>query len=263
MLNDKAAKPLVDLTGKRGLVVGIANEHSIAAGCADAFVRCGARLAATYLNVKAEPFARAVTDRLGCELMMPLDVSVPGQLEAVFDRIRSKWGGLDFLLHSIAFAPSADLHGRVIDCSAEGFDIAMNISCHSFVRMAHLAEPLMPDGGCLLAVTFYGADRVVEHYNLMGPVKAALESSMRYIAAELGPKYIRAHAISPGPIRTRAASGIDQFDELLEAAAARAPEHHLVEIADVGNLAAFLVSDAARRITGTIIPVDGGEHIEA
>jgi len=137
----------------------------------------------------------------------------------------------------------------------------MNISCHSFIRMAHLAEPLMQDGGCLLAITFYGSERVVEHYNLMGPVKAALESTMRYIAAELGPKGIRAHAISPGPIRTRAASGIDRFDELLEQEAARAPEHHLVEISDVGNLATFLVSDAAERITGTIIPVDGGAHL--
>lgn len=263
MVDAHTITPLVDLSGKRGLIVGIANEHSIAAGCAEAFVRCGAGLAATFLNPKAEPFVRSVTDRLGCELVLPLDVSIPGQLESVFDRIKTDWGGLDFLLHSIAFAPRQDLHGRVTDCSPEGFGVAMNISCHSFIRMAHLAEPLMPNGGCLLAVTFYGSERVVEHYNLMGPVKAALESSMRYVAAELGPKGIRAHAISPGPIRTRAASGIDQFDELLDAATARAPEHHLVEISDVGNLAAFLVSDAARRITGTIIPVDGGEHLEA
>ncbi len=254
--------PLVDLTGKRGLVIGIANDHSIAAGCAEAFARCGARLAATYLNAKAEPFVRAVTDPLGCEILLPLDVAEPGALEAVFERIKSQWGGLDFLLHSIAFAPRDDLHGRVTDCSMAGFDVAMNISCHSFIQMARLAEPLMADGGCLLAVTFYGSERVVEHYNLMGPVKAALESSMRYVAAELGPKGIRAHAISPGPIRTRAASGIDQFDQMMEAAAARAPEHHLVEVADVGNLAAFLVSDAARRITGTVIPVDGGAHLE-
>jgi enoyl-[acyl-carrier protein] reductase I len=257
------AVPIIDLRGKRGLVIGIANEHSIAAGCAEVFAASGARLAATYVNAKAEPFVRVVTSRLGCELVLPCDVQIPGQLEEVFDRVRAAWGSLDFLLHSIAFAPRDDLHGRVTDCSAAGFDVAMNVSCHSFIRMAHLAEPLMPSGGCLLAVTFYGSERVVEHYNLMGPVKAALESSMRYVAAELGPKGIRAHAISPGPIRTRAASGIDQFDELLEAAAARAPEHHLVDIADVGNLAAFLVSDAARRITGTIIPVDGGEHLEA
>lgn len=259
----KASAPIVDLSGKRGLIVGIANEHSIAAGCAGAFARAGARLAATYLNAKAEPFVRAVTEKLDCDFVTPCDVQAEGQLEAVFDQIRSRWGGLDFLLHSIAFAPREDLHGRVTDCSAAGFDVAMNVSCHSFIRMARLAEPLMANGGCLLAVTFYGSERVVEHYNLMGPVKAALESSMRYIAAELGPKGIRAHAISPGPIRTRAASGIDQFDELLAEASARAPEHHLVGVDDVGNLAAFLVSDAARRITGTVIPVDGGEHLTA
>jgi len=141
------AAPLVDLRGKRGLIVGIANEHSIATACAEAFARCGARLAATYLNAKAEPFVRIVTDRLACELALPLDVNVDGQLEAVFESIRSKWRGLDFLLHSIAFAPREDLHGRVTDCTAKGFDVAMNISCHSFIRMAHLAEPLMPDGG--------------------------------------------------------------------------------------------------------------------
>jgi enoyl-[acyl-carrier protein] reductase I len=255
--------PLVDLSGKRGLVVGIANEHSIAAGCASAFAAAGARLAATYLNDKAESFVRSVTDPLGCELLLACDVRIEGQLEAVFDRVREAWGGLDFLLHAIAFAPREDLHGRVVDCSAAGFAIAMDVSCHSFIRMARLAEPLMTEGGCLLTLSFYGSERVVEHYNLMGPVKAALESSVRYIAAELGPKGIRAHAISPGPIRTRAASGIDRFDELLERAAQQAPERHLVEIDDVGALAAFLVSDAARRLTGVVIPLDGGQHLLA
>jgi len=252
-----------DLHGKRGLVIGIANQHSIAAGCARIFAHHGARLAATFLNQAAEPFVRPVTDALGCELVLPCDVRVAGQLEAVFEQVGSRWGGLDFLLHSIAFAPREDLHGRVTDCSEAGFATAMDVSCHSFIRMAHLAEPLMQNGGCLLAVTFYGSERVVEHYSLMGPVKAALESSMRYVAAELGPKGIRAHASSPGPIRTRAASGIDRFDELIAAAAAKAPAHQLVDIDDVGNLAAFLVSDAARRITGTVIPVDGGQHLAA
>jgi enoyl-[acyl-carrier protein] reductase I len=251
------------LRGKRGLVVGIANEASIAAGCARAFSAAGASLAATYLNDKALPHVRAVTDPLGCEVLLPCDIRIPGQLEAVFDRIGAHWGRLDFLLHAIAFAPTADLHGRVVDCSAAGFGLAMDVSCHSFLRMAHLAEPLMAAGGCLLTVTFYGAERVVAHYNLMGPVKAALESAVRYTAAELGAKGIRAHAISPGPIRTRAASGIDRFDELLVAAAAAAPERHLVDIDDVGALAAFLVSDSARHITGTIIPVDGGQHLMA
>ncbi|MDB5724322.1 MAG: enoyl-[acyl-carrier-protein] reductase [Novosphingobium sp.] len=188
---------------------------------------------------------------------------MPGELEALFDRVRTEWGGLDFRLHSIAFAPREDLQGRVVDCSAAGFASAMEVSCHSFIRMAKLAEPLMASGGCLLTVTFYGSERVVEHYNLMGPVKAALESATRYLAAELGPQGIRVHAISPGPIRTRAASGIDRFDELLDRAAAAPPERQLVEISDVGALAAFLVNDAARRITGIIISVDSGQHLLA
>jgi enoyl-[acyl-carrier protein] reductase I len=251
------------LAGKRGLVVGIANDASIAAGCARAFANAGASLAATYLNDKSLPYVRAVTDAVGCDLLLPCDVRVPGQLEAVFDRIRTDWGKLDFLLHAIAFAPREDLHGRVVDCSPEGFALAMDVSCHSFLRMARLAEPLMPDGGCLLTVTFYGSERVVAHYNVMGPVKAALESAVRYTAAELAPKGIRAHAISPGPIRTRAASGIDRFDELMARAAEQAPERHLVAIDDVGALAAFLVGDGARLITGTVIPVDGGQHLMA
>ena len=255
--------PIIDLTGKVGLVVGIANSHSIAAGCATAFARAGARLACIYLNEKALGFVRPVTDALPCDLLLPCDVSQPGQLEAVFDAVRARWGRLDFLLHSIAFAPAADLHGRVVDCSAEGFALAMDVSCHSFLRMARLAETLMPQGGTLLAVSFYGSARVVEHYNLMGPVKAALESAVRYVAAELGPQGIRAHAISPGPIRTRAASGIDHFDALLNDAAARAPEHQLADIDDVGAAAAFLVSDAARHLTGTVLPIDGGQHLMA
>ena len=251
------------LNGKRGLVVGIANESSIAAGCARAFVAAGATLAATYLNEKALPYVKPVTDALGCELLLPCDVRIPGQLDAVFEQISAKWGGLDFLLHAIAFAPAADLHGRVVDCSAEGFGLAMDVSCHSFLRMARLAEPLMPNGGCLLTVTFYGSERVVAHYNLMGPVKAALESAVRYTAFELGAKGIRAHAISPGQIKTRAASGIAHFDELLAAEAAAAPEHQLVDVDDVGALATFLASDAARHLTGTIIPVDSGQHLMA
>lgn len=256
-------KPLVDLSGKRGLVLGIANEHSIAAGCAQAFAQCGARLAASYLNDKALPFVQPVADALGVEWLAPCDVREAGALEALFAKVEQEWGGLDFVLHSIAFAPRDDLHGRVVDCSAEGFGVAMDVSCHSFLRVAHLAEPLMPQGGCLLCVTFYGSERVVRHYNLMGPVKAALESATRYVAAELGGRGIRAHAISPGPIATRAASGIERFDELLDRAAAEVPEGHLVDIADVGALAAFLASDAARRITGTIIPVDSGQHLLA
>lgn len=255
--------PLVDLSGRRGLIVGIANQHSIAAGCAQAFARCGARLAATYLNEKARDWVVPVTESLGVEWVAPCDVRIPGQLETLFAEVEARWGGLDFLLHSIAFAPKEDLQGRVVDASAEGFAVAMDVSCHSFLRMAKLAEPLMTEGGCLLCVTFYGSERVVENYNLMGPVKAALKSATRYVAAELAPKGIRAHAISPGPIATRAASGIARFDALLESAAAHTPQGQLVGIEDVGALAAFLVSDAAKRITGTVIPIDNGQHLLA
>lgn len=250
------------LAGKRGLILGIANEHSIATGCARAFAACGAELAATYLNDKARPHVAAVTDTLPCSFLLPCDVHEPGALEALFAEVTLRWGRLDFLLHSIAFAPAADLHGRVVDSSASGFALAMDISCHSFLRAARLAEPLMPEGGTLLAVTYQGSERVVPHYNMMGPVKAALESAVRYAAVELGPKLIRVHAISPGPIATRAAGGIEHFDELL-AAAAQAPERRLATIEDCGNVAAFLVGDGAKMLTGTLIPIDGGQHLLA
>ncbi|UEX77515.1 enoyl-ACP reductase FabI [Spiribacter halobius] len=253
--------PYFDLTGKRGLVVGIANEHSIAWACARAFRALGAELAVTYLNEKAEPHVRPLAERLEAPIIVPCDVREPGQLEAVFERIREEWGGLDFLLHSIAFAPRDDLHGRVTDSSREGFLTAMDVSCHSFIRMAHLAEPLMNRGGALLTVSFYGAEKVVEHYNLMGPVKAALESSVRYLAAELGEGGIRVHALSPGPLKTRAASGIDRFDELLERTAERAPRHQLADVEDVGATAAFLVSDRAKSLTGNVTYVDCGYHV--
>jgi len=249
------------LNGKKGLIVGIANEHSIAYGCAKVLREAGAELAATYLNAKAEPYVRPLAEKLACPIIVPCDVRVPGELETVFARIGSEWGRLDFLLHSIAYAPKEDLHSRITDCSQAGFALAMDVSCHSFIRMARLAEPLMDRGGCLLTVTFYGSEKVVEEYNLMGPVKAALESSVRYMAAELGPKRIRVHALSPGPLKTRAASGIERFDELLERARSRTPERRLVSIEDVGKLAAFLISDDAASLTGNIEYIDAGYHI--
>lgn len=251
----------MSLQGKKGLVVGIANEHSIAFGCAKAFHAAGAELAVTYLNAKAEPYVKPLAERLASSIIAPCDVREPGQLEAVFARIKRQWGRLDFLLHSIAYAPKEDLHARITDCSQAGFAMAMDVSCHSFIRMAHMAEPLMDHGGCLLTVTFYGAEKVVEEYNLMGPVKSALESSVRYMAAELGEKRIRVHALSPGPLKTRAASGIERFDELLERARSRTPEHHLVSIEDVGNVATFLVSEKAVALTGNVEYVDAGYHI--
>jgi len=249
------------LQGKRGLVVGIANAESIAHGCGQAFRAMGAELAITYLSEKAKPYVEPIATELGADLFLPCDVREEGQLEAVFAEIERKWGRLDFLLHSIAFAPRLDLHGRVTDCSREGFAIAMDVSCHSFIRMARLAEPLMTEGGTLLTMSFYGAEKVIEHYNLMGPVKAALEATVRALAVELGPKGIRVHAVSPGPIATRAASGIDRFDALMNRAAERAPAHKLVTIADVGWATACLCTDYARMVTGETIHIDGGYHI--
>ncbi|ALG68447.1 enoyl-ACP reductase FabI [Beggiatoa leptomitoformis] len=249
------------LAGKKGLVVGIANAQSIAYGCARAFRDWGAEVAITYLNEKAKPHVESLAKELEAPLFLPCDVSQEGELESVFAAIEQKWGKLDFLLHSIAFAPRDDLHGRVVDCSRDGFLVAMDISCHSFIRMAKLSEPLMKDGGCLLTMSYFGAERVVENYNLMGPVKAALESTSRYLAAELGAKGIRVHAISPGPLKTRAASGIAHFDELIEKATERAPQHQLVTIEDVGGICAYLVSDMAKAITGNRVYVDAGYHI--
>jgi len=254
---------IVDLNGKRGLVVGIANEHSIAAGCATAFHHAGAELAVTYLNEKALPFVQPVADAVGAKIVAPCDVRIPGQLESVFDTITRDWGRLDFLLHSIAFAPREDLQTNVVNCSAEGFALAMDVSCHSFIRMAKLAVPLMKDGGSLLTVTFYGSERVVQNYNLMGPVKAALESTVRYIAADLADKRIRANAISAGPIKTRAASGIGRFDELLDEVRERTPGHHLVGIDDIGRIAAFLASDAGAPTNGSVVFADNGFHTVA
>jgi enoyl-[acyl-carrier protein] reductase I len=251
------------LAGRKGLVVGIANQHSIAYGCARMLRACGAELAVTWLNDKARPHVEPLAVELGAEIAMALDVEQPGATEAVFDALRARWGRLDFVLHSIAFAPAADLHGRVADSSREGFARAMDISCHSFVRMARLAEPLMGEGGTLLTMSYLGADAVVPHYGVMGPVKAALESTVRYLATELGPAGIRVHAVSPGPIRTRAASGIPGFDNLIDDARRRAPLAREVDIDDVGGFCAFLVSDAARAITGDVHYVDGGLHIMA
>lgn len=249
------------LEGKKGLVAGIANDQSIAWGCAKAFRALGAELAVTYLNDKAKRFVEPLAAEVEAPILMPLDLRIDGQLEAVFERIAGDWGRLDFALHSIAFAPREDLQGRVVDCSKAGFLTAMDISCWSFIRMAKLAEPLMTEGGTLFCMTYYGSQIVVENYNMMGPVKAALESATLYLAAELGAKGIRVHAISPGPLMTRAASGIPEFDELLDKAREKAPMGRLVTIDDVGMATAFLATDAARLITGETTFIDGGYHI--
>jgi enoyl-[acyl-carrier protein] reductase I len=251
------------LTGRKALVVGIANDQSIAWGCAKAFRSAGAELAVTWLNERAKPHVEPLARELEAPIMMPLDVSVPGQLEAVFEEISRRWGKLDILVHSIAFAPKADLQGGLLDSSAEGFAKAMDISCHSFIRMARLAAPLMTEGGTMFAMSYYGANRVVPNYNLMGPVKAALEASCRYLAYELGRQHIRVHAISPGPLKTRAASGLKDFELLLNEAAEKSPLGELVDIMDVGWTCAYLATPFAHRVTGGTVYVDGGASIVA
>jgi len=251
------------LTGSKALVVGIANDQSIAYGCAKAFRTAGADLAVTWLNDKAKTYVEPLARELEASIMLPLDVAQPGQLEALFEEIGRRWGRLDILVHSIAFAPLADLRGGLLDCSADGFAKAMDISCHSFVRMARLAAPLMKDGGTMFAMSYYGANRVVPNYNVMGPVKAALEAACRYLAFELGPRGIRVHAISPGPLKTRAASGLKDFELLLNEAAHKAPLGEPVDIMDVGWTCAYLATPFAHRVTGGTVYVDGGTNIVA
>lgn len=252
------------LKGKRGLVLGIANRHSIAYGCAQVLSQLGAELCVTYLNEKAKPYVEPLLDGLNTSMFLPCDVSKDGELDAVFHALKSEWGSIDFVIHSIAWSPLDELHGRLVDSSAQGFTQAMDISCHSFIRAARLAEPLMKaKGGTLITMTYYGSEKVVDHYGMMGPVKAALESSVRYLASELGSHGIRVHSVSPGPMPTRAASGIAEFDSLMSDAVNRSPLHRLGSPEDVGKLTAFLVSDWASSQTGSQLYVDAGHHIMA
>ena len=260
-MNDEQLRPV--LAGKKALVVGVANEASIAYGCAKAFRSVGADLAISWLNGKARRWVEPLAQELEASITGELDVAVPGQLEALFDQIREKWGRLDILVHSIAFAPKEDLQGGLLNCSAVGFAKAMDISCHSFVRMAKLAAPLMTEGGSMFAMSYLGANRVVANYNVMGPVKAALEAVCRYLAYELGPQSIRVHAISPGPLKTRAGSGLKDFETLLNEAARKAPLGELVDIMDVGYTCAYLATPFARRVTGELVYVDGGANLIA
>ena len=258
-MNDGQLRPV--LAGQKALVIGIANEDSIAYGCAKAFRSVGADLAVSWLNEKARPFVEPLARELEASITGEVDVSVPGQLEAIFEQIRTRWGKLDILVHSIAFAPKDDLQGGLLNCSAEGFAKAMDISCHSFVRMAKLAAPLMTNGGTMFAMSYLGANRVVANYNVMGPVKAALEAACRYLAYELGPQGIRVHAISPGPLKTRAASGLKHFELMLNEAANKAPLGEVIDIMDVGYACAYLATPFARRLTGGLVYVDGGANL--
>jgi enoyl-[acyl-carrier protein] reductase I len=251
------------LANKITLVVGVANSHSIAAGCAQAFSDAGSEIVMTYVNEKAKPHVQPVADAVGAKILMPMDVEANGQMDAVFKSIKNRWGRLDVLVHSIAFCPTKDLQGRVVDCSQTGFARAMDISVHSLIRMARLAEPLMTHGGTILTITYYGGEKVVDYYNIMGPVKAALEGTMRALAVELGPKGIRVNAISPAPIKTRAASGIAHCSDLIDTTRARAPTKTVVTIKDVGDVAVMLSSDGMHNVTGDVTYVDGGLHVLA
>lgn len=256
-MNNKEYK----MNGKKGLVVGIANEHSIAWGCARALHDAGADLAITYLNEIARGYVAPLAEILDAEIFLPLDITNELQLTTLINEIKNRWGHLDFLLHSIVYAPRSDLQGRVVDSSREGFLTAMDISCHSLVRLAKAVEPIM-NGGAILTMSYYGSEKVVPHYGIMGPVKAALEATMRYLAVELGTKNIRVNSLSPGPVKTRAASGLPEFDKLMEMIVRDSPLHDIVTLEQIGEASVFLMSDNAKNITGQVIYVDNGYHIK-
>jgi enoyl-[acyl-carrier protein] reductase I len=257
------ANPALPLAGKKGLITGIANDKSIAFAVAKAVRALGAEVALTYQNDKTAKYTQPLAESIGARLFEKLDVTQPGSLEAVIEKCGAEFGRIDFAIHSMAFCEADDLHGRVIDTSEAGFDAAMNISCHSFLRMAKALEPLMTEGGSLITMSYLGAERVVRNYGVMGIIKAALESAVRYMAYDLGPKGIRVFAVSPGPIMTRAASGIANFSKLLEADAVKAPLGHTVTIEEVGALTAFLCTSGSSGMTGQTIYVDAGAHIVA
>ena len=261
--NKAVAQPLRSsiLSGQKALVIGVANERSIAWGCAQAMHQAGAEIAMTYLNDKAKPHVEPLAGAVEASLLLPLEVRDTVQMDALFAAIKAKWGCLDILVHSIAFAPREALAGRVADCPRDGFLTAMEVSCWSLLDLTRRAEKLMTGGGSIFAMSYHGASEVIENYGVMGPVKAALESAVRYLAAELGPSGIRVHAISPGPLATRAASGIPDFDALMARVAERAPARRLVTIEEVGAACVFLASPYARAMTGETIYIDGGYHI--
>ena len=249
------------LSGRKALVVGVANDRSIAWGCAEAMRLAGAEIAMTYLNERARPFVEPLARQVEAPLFMPLEVRDEAQVDALFEAIAAKWGRLDILVHSIAFAPKEALTGRVTDCPRDGFLTAMDVSCWSFLDLARRAEKLMNEGGTMLTMSYLGANEVVENYGIMGPVKAALEAAVRYLASELGPRGIRVHAISPGPLATRAASGIPDFDMLMDRVAERAPARRLVRIEEVGAACVFLSCPYAAAMTGQALYIDGGYHV--
>jgi enoyl-[acyl-carrier protein] reductase I len=249
------------LAGKRGLVLGVANNRSIAWGIAKAAHNAGAQLAFTFQGESLEKRVRPLAQELGAAVVGHCDVSDVATLDAVFSEIERLWGSLDFIVHCVAFSDKDELTGRYVDTSAENFTNTLMISCYSFTAVAQRAEKLMSAGGAMLTLTYYGAEKWMPHYNVMGVAKAALEASVRYLAADLGEKNIRVNAISAGPIKTLAASGIGDFRYILKWNEYNAPLRRSVTIEEVGESAAFLLSPMARGITGEIMHVDAGYHV--
>lgn len=249
------------LAGKRGLVLGLANNRSIAWGIAKAAHEAGAELAFTFQGESLEKRVRPLAKELGAHVVGDCDVTDPATLDAAFKQIESIWGNLDFVVHCVAFSDKDQLTGRYIDTTADNFSNSLLVSCYSFTAVAQRAEKLMPNGGAMLTLTYYGAEKWMPHYNVMGLAKAALESSVRYLAADLGERNIRVNAISAGPIKTLAASGIGDFRYILKWNEYNAPLRRTVTIEEVGESAAFLLSSMARGITGEILHVDAGYHV--
>lgn len=246
------------MAGKRGLIMGVANDRSLAWGIARAAHAQGAELAFTYLGDALKKRVEPLAAGIGATIVVPCDVTRPESIDATFDHLKEKWGALDFVVHAIAFADKEELKGRYVDTTYRNFEMAMNISCWSFTAVAQRAEKMMPNGGALLTLTYYGAEKVMPHYNVMGVAKAALECSVRYLAEDLGKKAIRVNAISAGPIKTLAASGIGDFRFILKWNELNAPLRRNVTIDDVGNAGLFLLSDMGAGVTGQVQHVDAG-----
>ena len=249
------------MEGKRVMVFGVANERSIAWGISRMFKEQGARLGFNFVGEALEKRVRPLAESVDAEMILPCDVTDDAQVAETFAKVKEQWGGLDVLVHSVAFANREDLDGRFSDTSRAGFLTAMEISAYSLVHLAREAAPLMTDGGSMLTMTYYGAEKVVENYNVMGVAKAALEASVRYLAADLGPQGIRVNAISAGPIKTLAASGVRGFRSILSMVEEKAPLRRNVTQEDVGRNAVYLCSDLASGVTGEVVHVDGGYSI--
>lgn len=247
--------------GKKALIFGVANERSLAWAIARHLHRGGAKLGFTFLGEALERRVRPLAESVSADLIEPCDVSEDGQIDQVFSRVKEKWRNLDILIHSVAFANREDLEGRFVNTSREGFRIALDISAYSLVALCKRAEPLMETGGSVVTLSYYGAEKVVPNYNIMGVAKAALEASVRYLAYDLGPKKIRVNAISAGPVKTLAAAGIRNFRDMLSAAEQKTPLKENISADDVGALGSFLCGPGGVHITGTTLYVDSGAHI--